>query len=180
MDTVLIYVDNAPLPFANAGGTVTICIGDSIQLFGSGGASYQWVPGAGLSDSLISNPLSSPNQSTVYYLTVTNTYCFDQDSALVVVDKCLEDIPDPIPNVITPNNDGSNDFFWIPEIDYFTKNELVIYNRWGNVVYSAKPYKNEWVGKSSNGKDLPDGIYYYVLDLGNGSKAKTGFVLINR
>jgi gliding motility-associated-like protein len=75
-----------------------------------------------------------------------------------------------IQNVITPNGDGKNDIFRIDAIEFqpqrFKDAELIIFNRWGDVVYrSAKPYANDWTGTSSNGADLPEGTYYYLLDL---------------
>jgi gliding motility-associated-like protein len=64
-----------------------------------------------------------------------------------------------IPNVISPNGDQMNDYFVIPNIEYWA-NELVIYGRWGNKVYEATNYRNQW-----KADDLPDGTYYYVLKL---------------
>ena len=78
------------------------------------------------------------------------------------------------PNAITPNGDGINDFFVIPDLEenssQFQNNELSIFNRWGDLVYRAKPYLNNWNGTDHNGNDLPQGTYYYVLriDLGDG------------
>jgi len=68
---------------------------------------------------------------------------------------------------ITPNGDGINDKFIIPELqrssDRLLDNELQIYNRWGNLVYQAKGYEQNWKGTSPNGKILPAGTYYYIL-----------------
>jgi gliding motility-associated-like protein len=64
-----------------------------------------------------------------------------------------------IPNVITPNNDGINDLF---EIDNLPENtEVIILNRWGNVVFSSQDYQNNWDGKDTSGKELTDGVYFY-------------------
>jgi large repetitive protein len=70
-----------------------------------------------------------------------------------------------VPNAITPNGDGKNDALVIDGIDQFAGNELVIFNRWGDVLYTSKPYKNDWRGTNQNGQDLPEGTYYYVLRL---------------
>ncbi|MFK8101279.1 MAG: gliding motility-associated C-terminal domain-containing protein [Saprospiraceae bacterium] len=74
-----------------------------------------------------------------------------------------------IPNGITPNNDGINDVFMIPQLEFhadqYPNNELVIYNRWGAIVYEAKPYLNDWGGTNKQGKALPQGTYYYLLRL---------------
>ena len=78
------------------------------------------------------------------------------------------------PNAITPNGDGVNDVFVVPDIvdhpEQFGKQELIVVNRWGDMVYTAKPYLNDWNGTNQAGKDLPPGTYYYVLrlDVGEG------------
>ena len=74
-----------------------------------------------------------------------------------------------IPNYFTPNGDGEDDVFDIEGIEAYPDNELVITNRWGNLVYEAKGYKNTWDGRSQSkynigGDDLPTGTYYYILD----------------
>ncbi|WP_158825875.1 gliding motility-associated C-terminal domain-containing protein [Mucilaginibacter lacusdianchii] len=63
-----------------------------------------------------------------------------------------------IPNVFTPNGDGKNETFEIPELSSFTENEIIIVNRWGNSVYEKKNYRNEWTGEGLN-----EGTYFYVL-----------------
>jgi len=63
-----------------------------------------------------------------------------------------------IPNVFTPNGDGVNDTFFIPGLDTYSENEIVIINRWGNDVYEKKNYKNDWTGEG-----LPEGTYFYIL-----------------
>jgi gliding motility-associated-like protein len=55
---------------------------------------------------------------------------------------------------------------------------LTIYNRWGNEVYHAEGYKNSWRG-TFDGKDLPDGTYFYRLEIKN-QKPRNGFVEIKR
>lgn len=63
-----------------------------------------------------------------------------------------------VPNLFTPNGDGVNDAFEIRGLDLFQENELVIINRWGNEVYKATNYKNDWTGTGLN-----EGTYYYLL-----------------
>ncbi len=76
------------------------------------------------------------------------------------------------PNAITPNGDGLNDEFIFDELlfnpEQYPDNELIIFNRWGDIVYTAKPYNNDWRGTSDTGDELPDGTYYYVLRLNIG------------
>ncbi len=79
----------------------------------------------------------------------------------------------------SPNEDGKNDFFRIRGLQNYPDHHLFIYNRWGNLVHEATNYQSDWFG-TWNGKDLPDGTYFYVLDLGNGDKPLHGYVQIGR
>jgi gliding motility-associated-like protein len=63
-----------------------------------------------------------------------------------------------IPNLFTPNGDGTNDVFEIRGIEQFAANDLVIVNRWGNEVFKQTNYRNTWTGQGLN-----EGTYYYVL-----------------
>lgn len=65
-----------------------------------------------------------------------------------------------IPNVFTPNGDGLNDRFEIRGLELYPENRLIIFNRWGNEVYSAKTYTNDW-----DGANLSEGTYYYIFEL---------------
>lgn len=94
-----------------------------------------------------------------------------------------------IPNIITPNGDGVNDYLVIPclyDPMGYPKNSIVVYNIWGDKVYEASPYTNDkdaaWQGTLNGdpGKPLPDGTYYYLFNPGNGAKPTTGFVEIYR
>ncbi len=86
------------------------------------------------------------------------------DTGAVSIDVML-DPQDPgvyVPDGITPNNDGVNDRLIIEGIENHEENELLIFDRWGNLVFQASPYKNSWDGNYNN-VGLPEGAYYYVL-----------------
>ncbi|MBL0329374.1 MAG: gliding motility-associated C-terminal domain-containing protein [Bacteroidetes bacterium] len=68
-----------------------------------------------------------------------------------------------LPNIITPNNDGVNDYFSF-EGHGLEEVNCIIYNRWGNIIYTIKEVNSEWNGLNQNGQNCNDGIYYYVLD----------------
>ncbi|MFQ5445535.1 MAG: gliding motility-associated C-terminal domain-containing protein [Saprospiraceae bacterium] len=82
-------------------------------------------------------------------------------------------------NGFSPNGDGVNDFFKIGGLQNYPGHHLQVYNRWGNLVFEATNYQNTWNGTWKD-KDLPDGTYFYYLDLGDGSKALSGFVELHR
>lgn len=69
-----------------------------------------------------------------------------------------------IPNVFTPNGDGKNDHFVIAGLEQLPENELEIINRWGDRVYHAQGYKNNWTGEGLN-----EGTYFYVLKIKSSS-----------
>ena len=80
-----------------------------------------------------------------------------------------------IPEGFTPNGDGYNDNFVIVHTD-LVKLKLLVFNRWGNQVYSSNDYKNDWNGKGPGGNDLPAGTYFletYVIEVSTGSILKS-------
>ena len=87
----------------------------------------------------------------------------------VIADPEAPFVPQETPNAITPNGDGLNDALIFDQLlaapDAFPDNELVVFNRWGDVVYRAAPYQNNWMGTNQNGQELPQATYYYILTL---------------
>lgn len=83
---------------------------------------------------------------------------------------------------LTPNGDGDNDIWYVDNIENFPVNNVKIFNRWGDLVWEQENYSNEedkvWKGTNKNGKDLPDGTYFYIADVA-GDKYK-GWVEITR
>ncbi|MEM9527609.1 MAG: gliding motility-associated C-terminal domain-containing protein, partial [Bacteroidota bacterium] len=77
-------------------------------------------------------------------------------------------------NAITPNGDGMNETFEFEILNLrpndFPNNELIIFNRWGDILYEAAPYNNNWNGTNDDGTLVPEGTYYYILrlDIGQG------------
>jgi len=140
------------------------------------------------------------NSATVTGIDVNNnvvTDISDDPNDFTDVDTENDDEPDDptkvmTPNIkiyeiITPNDDGLNDFFRILGIESFPNSVVRIYNRWGTLVYEAKAYNNTdnyWDGSSQFDKKhkLPVGVYYYVIDLGlkNIEKIFTGSIYLNR
>jgi large repetitive protein len=68
-----------------------------------------------------------------------------------------------MPSIITPNEDGLNDELRFACVsDDNPDSELLVFNTWGDRVFYAKPYRNNWKGTYKNG-NLPDGTYYYLF-----------------
>lgn len=66
-------------------------------------------------------------------------------------------------DILTPNNDGFNDFFEIEDINAYSNCKVVIFDSWGIEVFSSDSYKNDW-----NGDNLETGAYYYVIETDKG------------
>jgi large repetitive protein len=72
-----------------------------------------------------------------------------------------------IPNGFTPNGDGINDRWVLKNLSLLYPNcKVTVYNRWGSPVFESAGYKTEWDG-THNGKRLPDGTYYCIIEFGN-------------
>lgn len=120
---------------------------------------------------------------TVYYA-LCDAYCSTVCSRAKLVITIESDVR--VPGILSPNGDGVHDHFFIKGLSKYANPELVIFNRWGNVVYSAKPYANDWDGQSSSnglklsGSTVLDGTYYYILSLEEGGKPLKGFFEVKR
>jgi len=107
--------------------------------------------------------------------TISNGICPAESDEVVIKVNIISP-----PNVFTPNNDGINDFYVIPGIEN-RKNELIVVNRLGTKVFGAENYQNEWDGKYK-GEDLPEDVYYYVLNIywDDGVEKISGYIVIKR
>ena len=91
-----------------------------------------------------------------------------------------------IPNAFSPDNDGVNDSWVIEGLGQYPDHNLKIYNRWETLILSEAPYQNNWNGESrtsysnSHKQNLPEGTYYYILDLRNGQPPLKGFIYLKR
>ena len=102
--------------------------------------------------------------------------------------------PDDQEDVITifegfsPNSDGKNDTWYIDGIEDYPNNTIQIFNRWGNKIFEMKGYNNKdraWSSESSIGlilgdTNVPDGTYFYIIDLQDGQKPRSGYMIVNR
>jgi gliding motility-associated-like protein len=123
-----------------------------------------------------------PIGGSIPFDTLNNTFYFPQTTTqsslsytIIVTDQCLYadtlaidinsvDCSIIIPNVVTPNGDGINDFFRINGLENFPGSTLTVFNRWGNKIYNSDNYNNDWA------PDVNDGTYFYVINLSDGRK----------
>jgi gliding motility-associated-like protein len=170
---------NAAFTLTPNSGQVPIVVSTDNNSTGNG-LSYLWNFDNGSTSTAI-------DTSTIY--TLGGTY----DVVLVVVDSLgcrdtarvqitLDNSDLDIPNGFTPNGDMINDVFQIVGLEQYPENKITIFNRWGELVFTAEPYLSDWDGRCNNptlvltGDKVVDGTYFFVLDLGNGTPAINGYV----
>lgn len=128
----------------------------------------------------------NPNGNYTNVATITSGDDDDVDpdnnsSEVVVEPHCLT-----VYNEISPNGDGVNDVLYVDCIEQFPANSIVIYNRYGNIVYSVESYKNDWNGMANvggvlgKGEPLPAGTYYYLLKIEQEEFESSGWIYIVR
>lgn len=154
----------------DAGPDSTIELGQSIVLQASGNGTFVWSPASGLDSINALHPTATPGSTTTYTITATDiNSCISTDS--VTLTTYTLKFNGMVSNLMTPNGDGINDTWYIQSILDYPDNEVFIYNIYGNMVFTKKGYTNDWKG-TYNGKDLPDGTYYFVLKVGTDKPIK--------
>ncbi len=157
---------------------VEIGVGENTQLSASGGTSFEWSPTNGLSSATDSVPIAAPVTSTTYTVEITD------ENGCVYTEQVLVDVVRRIlpPNTFTPNGDDKNEVWKIPGIEDYPGAEILIFDRWGQRIYSSTGYREPWDG-TFNGARLPDATYYYHIQLNQlegRSPPYTGFISIVR
>ncbi len=163
--TKTIQVNNPQLSLTVTANPTTIVPGLKTQLTATynPGWKYLWSPQNGtLSDSSIYNPVAFPKVTTTYTVTVTDENgCTAVDSITITVQTCFESVF--IPNAFSPNFDRVNDVLYVrSRPNTLTKMELVIYNRWGQKVFTTTDINTGWDGQY-NGELLKPDVYGYGL-----------------
>lgn len=157
-------IQTSPIPFA-AIGSSPIITNNSIsevelsnQSVGEDEIEW-WINGAFYSeqDAIY---LSSYSENLEIYLIAKNDEGCSDTTWL-----SFSDVNWGLPNIITPNGDGINDYLEFNFDNFGTCIHLTIYNRWGSVIYDNPNYKNLWNGRNLNGEDVSDGTYFYTVDL---------------
>lgn len=179
-DTMVQAVRIYPLPIVQMGNTKLVVLeGGSVTLkpaFVYGNAlQYLWTPSSYLSSDQVLSPVSTPVNDITYRLTVTaEGNCQASDTVHITVLKSPE-----IPNAFSPNGDGINDLWNIKYLESYPGATVDVYNRYGQVVFRSIGYSKPWDG-STDGKVLPVGTYYYIINPKNGKPVMTGSITIIR
>ncbi len=112
---------------------------------------------------------------------ICSTDCPEECSQATVVIRVGNEDDCFVPTLFTPNQDGINDVLLIPclETTSFPDNSIIVFNEWGDAVFKAAPYFNNWDGRVS-GSSLPVGTYFYIMDFGDGSTPRRSFLILER
>jgi gliding motility-associated-like protein len=159
-----IAIKELRLDFANAGDDLVVCGKDPLKLQATGGETYSWNPCTGLSNCNISNPTVDVGTNETYIVTMINKDgCVDSDTVSVkLIDPAFKL---NVPNAFTPNNDGVNDLFRpLVSLRGNVNAEWKLFNRFGNMVFSADNTTTGWNG-NYKGQPQPSGNYTYVITL---------------
>lgn len=145
--------------------TVYVASGEPAYIPGpSGFNSYVWAPDDQINNSTGSGVTFIGTDSQTLVVEATHSDgCVLTDSVLVIVVELT------IPNGFSPNSDGKNDVFRIPELDEYP-GSFSVWNRWGDVVLEEADYQNDWDGTCRTSTclgsgNLPQGTYFYLVDI---------------
>jgi gliding motility-associated-like protein len=161
-----------PLGVSNPGSTVNFTDLSTI----SAGTIVAWVWNFGDSAGVFTsgqNPSHVYGQNGTYLVTLavqSSNGCWDTITHEYIIVSDIE-----VPNVFTPNGDGHNDLLVFKNLEFFPNAGLTVFNRWGNKIYEAADYQNNWTGNGHK-----DGVYYFILTAPKLEKPVTGFIQILR
>lgn len=147
-----------PLPF-NSIESARICVGLISEAMVSGGALPYVYDYDDMALELLAEPGIFLAIAAANGLVTVTDACNRSVEIPVLTEQCETTIP----NIFTPNGKDGNETFFIKGIDAFPGSELIIFSRWGAVVYESSNYDNSW-----NGRDQPDGVYYYIFKRSDG------------
>ena len=120
------------------------------------------------------------------YRVIISNDCYICGDDITSQESLLSNTDLIIPNAFSPDGDGVNDTWVIEGLEYYPTHHLNVYNRWEAKVYESVNYQSDWGGIQQQGttlgndNNLPEGTYFYILELGTSKKPIKGFVFIKR
>ncbi|MFL5786960.1 MAG: PKD domain-containing protein [Flavisolibacter sp.] len=170
-DTVIKSITVNPIPVINLPTTVTMQPSFPLTMpvtYSSNVSSYTWTPSIDLSCSDCPHPIADIKFNSKYHVSVTDSNgCVNNADILVIV--LCKDNNIFVPNTFSPNNDGSNDIFYLRGKGISRIKSLQIFDRWGEIVFEKRdfPVNDQsfgWDGRYKGNKPIP-GVYVYQFDV---------------
>ena len=160
-DTTTSTVEVFANPTIDAGSDVTIDLGQSVTLNATGSnGTYSWTPPTWLDCPTCSTTTSTPEETITYTVVVVDSNgCTASDEVTIIVDF---DYVIWVPNIFSPNGDGSNDVVFVRGVGVESFN-FVIYDRWGEKVFETSDLNNGWDG-TFRGKKMNNAVFVYYLE----------------
>ena len=137
-----------------------------------GTAPYTYAWSNGSTGNLINLSLNPGN----YTVTVMDNNACTEDTSFVIAAISA----DCVPNVFTPNGDNINDTWSLENTFLYSDSEIRIYGRYGKLLFQSVGYNIPWDGRNENGNDVPEGSYFYHIEIGHDFDVIKGSVAILR
>jgi len=156
------YITVYPTPFVDFTMSSDFAnIGESVGFTSSNisaGMVYEWNFGDGIyenSNAVTSHSFTNSGQYIIEHIITSEYGCKDSISKPIEIIR-----PIRVPNIMTPNSDGFNDYMLFEGLEGYEGSKVQVYNRWGRLIYTSDDYKNNW-----DGENHPDGTYFFILTL---------------
>jgi len=138
------------------------------------GTKYNWSNG----DTTMNTTITKSGMYTLQSITdcgigIDTFYVTFEDATIDTTEKPIGIVP----NVISIDDDTINSTFRIANLP--KNSSLIIYNRWGTIIYTSNNYDNLWHGTNQQNQPVDDGVYYYILDIPN-KQSRKGFIQVFR
>nr|WP_244526229.1 gliding motility-associated C-terminal domain-containing protein [Lishizhenia tianjinensis] len=160
VDTANVFINHYPTPEVLTNEDQYGFIGDAFDLIATGnsaGGSYQWTPAETVDCPTCPTTVAHPENSTTYIVLFTDENGCQDDAAInIYFDPIVY-----VPNTFTPDNDAHNNFFKV-EASNITDFELLIFNRWGELIYKMTDPSDTWDG-TYKGVLCKDGTYVWKM-----------------
>ena len=171
-DTTQINIQEVDLPVIDLGLDTAFCLGTSVTFTMPQGYTYLW------NDASTSDTYIASDSGTVIVTASIGPGCLTTDSVHVDDYQCLSNVP----NIITPNGDGINDFLYF-DTEGLRFIDVTIYDRWGAFIYHWSDLNGYWNGRNLNNIPVVEGVYFYVANItgyDNKIKGYKGFVSVQK
>ena len=136
----------------------------NISVTGCTDCAYAWTPSTGLNATNTASVRATPQDTTIYKVVVSKKGCKEEKTIRINVDNVNCGEPNIfVPNAFTPNNDGNNDILKVRG-RWISKLQFVVYNRWGQEMFTTTDLNNGWNGVFKGNEVAPD-VYNYFLQV---------------